>query len=199
MFETMVAFVMPEHVAGRTFDPPLGSAGYARIINAERRPYRTKDGYLCVMPYTTAQWQRFLKLAGRDDLAQDPAIADAAERSRRFEELYGVIASLMPARTTQEWVDALVKHDILFGNVNTLDDLLEDPHLKAMNMFPRVDHPTEGALRLIGFPVGYSRTPNQLRHLPPGIGQQTNEILAELGYSSSEIKGLHEAGAATGS
>ncbi|MDP1567342.1 MAG: CoA transferase [Polaromonas sp.] len=198
MFETMVAFVMPEHVAGRTFEPPLGPAGYARIINSQRRPYRTKDGYLCVMPYTTAQWLRFLKLAGREDLASDPAIADAAERSRRFEELYGVIASLMPARTTQEWVDVLVEQDILFGKVNSPDDLLEDPHLEAMNMFPRVNHPTEGPLRLIGFPVGYSRTPNLLRHLPPCIGQQTDEILCELGYSREEIENLHSSGSAYG-
>ncbi len=76
MFETMVSFVMPEHVSGRTFVPPIGEAGYARIITAQRRPFRTKDGYLCVMPYTTPQWLRFLRLIGRHDLADDPDVAD---------------------------------------------------------------------------------------------------------------------------
>lgn len=196
MFETMVAFVMPEHVAGRTFEPPLGGAGYARIMNPQRKPYRTKDGYLCVMPYTTPQWLRFLQLVGRTDLAADPGIADAAERSRRFEELYGVIAGVMPQRTTEEWVAVLVEHDILFGMVNTPGDLLQDPHLAAMDMFPRVEHPTEGEIRLIGFPVSYSRTPNTLRHLPPNIGEQTDEILAEAGYSPSDIEALKACGAA---
>jgi len=199
MFETMVAFVMPEHMAGRTFEPPLGSAGYARIMNPQRKPYRTKDGYLCVMPYTTPQWLRFLRLAGRDDLAADPGIADAAERSRRFEELYGVIAGVMPQRTTEEWVALLLEHDILFGKVNTPDDLLRDPHLAAMDMFPRVEHPTEGPMRLIGFPMRYSRTPNTLRHLPPNIGEQTDEILVEAGYSQADIASLKACGAAASS
>jgi crotonobetainyl-CoA:carnitine CoA-transferase CaiB-like acyl-CoA transferase len=148
------------------------------------------------MPYTTPQWLRFLELAGRADLAADPGIADAAQRSRRFEELYGVLAEVMPQRTTQEWVALLLEHDILFGEVNKPDDLLQDPHLAAMNMFPRVRHPTEGEIRLIGFPVSYSRTPNTLRHLPPNIGEQTDEILAEAGYSPAEIKALKASGAA---
>lgn len=198
MFETMVAFVMPEHVAGRTFEPPLGPSGYARIINAQRRPFPTKDGYLCVMPYTTAQWLRFLRLAGLDELAADPAIADPAERSRRFEELYGVVAAALPARTTQEWIGLLEAHDILFGQVNSPEDLLSDPHLQAMGMFPCVEHPTEGPLRLLGFPINYSRTPNTLRRLPPTLGQHTDEVLGELGYSTAEINRLRDEGAATG-
>src|SRR3546814_14799422 len=61
MFETMVAFVMPEHMAGRAFEPPMGEAGYARVINKDRRPFQTKDGWLCVLPYTTKQCLRFLR------------------------------------------------------------------------------------------------------------------------------------------
>jgi len=190
MFETMVAFVMPEHVAGRTFEPPIGGIGYARILAAQRRPHRTKDGYLCIMPYTTAQWQRFLKLIGRDDLANDPDIADMGGRSRRFEELYAVIADAAPSRSTDEWIADLVQHDILFGKINTPDELLNDPHLLAMNMFPTVDHPSEGLIRLLGFPISYSRTPNRLRHLPPKIGQHTQALLRELGYSDEELRAM---------
>lgn len=187
MFETMVAFVMPEHMAGRTFDPPLGGAGYSRVINPQRRPYATKDGYLCVLPYTTAQWLRFFTLIGREDLANDPAMADPVERSRRFEELYALIDAVMPTRTTDDWVQALIDNDILFGMVNTPDSLLADPHLVAVEMFPVVQHPTEGQLRLIGFPIGFSDTPNTLRRLPPNLGQHTREVLQELGFDVQDI------------
>ena len=192
MFETMVAFVMPEHVAGRTFDPPLGEAGYSRVVNPERRPYATRDGYLCVLPYTTAQWLRFFRLIGRDDLAGDPQMADASQRSKRFQELYALIDKAMPERTTQEWVDALVENDILFGRVNSPEDLLTDPHLAALDMFPIVDHPSEGQLRLIGFPIGFSETPNQLYRLPPNLGQHTREVLAELGFADAELDRMQE-------
>lgn len=193
MFETMVAFVMPEHVAGRTFEPALGGAGYSRVVNPERRPYATKDGYLCVLPYTTPQWLRFFKLIGRDDLANDPKLADPVERSHRFQELYALIDKTMPMRTTDEWVDALLENDILFGKVNTPDDLLVDPHLAALDMFPLVEHPTEGRLRLIGFPISFSETPNRLYRLPPKLGEHSREVLAELGYDSADLDRMADA------
>lgn len=194
MFETMVAFVMPEHMAGKTFEPPIGEMGYERILASQRRPYPTKDGHLCVMPYTTAQWLRFLRLIGRDDLAADPEIVDMAGRSRRFEELYGLISEVTPTRTTEEWIRDLAAQDIMFGRVNSPEDLLVDPHLKAMDMFPCVEHPDEGTLRLIGFPVHYSRTPNRLRRLPPRIGQHTHELLLEVGYGPEQIDSMQADG-----
>jgi formyl-CoA transferase len=140
------------------------------------------------MPYTTAQWQRFLRLIGRDDLAQDPEILDMRARSRRFEELYALIAEVTPTRSTEDWVRDLAQHDILFGKVNSPEDLLSDPHLQALNMFPMIDDPEGGGqLRLIGFPASYSRTPQRLRHAPPRIGQHTSELLQELGYAAEEI------------
>ena len=190
MFETMVAFVMPEHVAGMTFDPPMGGAGYSRVINPDRRPYATKDGYLCVLPYTTPQWLRFFRMIGREDLATDKALADPVERSRRFQELYAIIDKVMPTRTTDEWVALLLENDILFGKVNTPDDLLADPHLAATNMFPTYEHPTEGKLRLLGFPISFSATPNKLYRLPPKLGEHSREILAELGYALPDIERL---------
>ena len=116
------------------------------------------------------------------------------ERSKRFRELYALIDEAMPQRTTDEWVEALLASDILFGKVNTPDDLLRDPHLAALNMFPVVQHPTEGPLRLIGFPIELTDTPNQLRRLPPRLGQHSREVLLELGYSDAELAALQHCG-----
>ncbi|RIA43823.1 crotonobetainyl-CoA:carnitine CoA-transferase CaiB-like acyl-CoA transferase [Hephaestia caeni] len=190
MFETMVAFVMPEHMAGRAFEPPMGEAGYARVINKDRRPFQTKDGWLCVLPYTTKQWLRFLRMIGRDDMADNPELADPVYRSRHYEELYGLIDGVMPTKTTAEWVDLLLAADILFGEVKGPNDLLEDPHLEAMEMFPVVDHPSEGRIRLLGFPISFSETPCRLRRLPPRLGEHGPEVLRELGFDAEAIAAM---------
>ena len=90
MFETMVSFILAEHLDGRTFDPPLGPARYARMMAEHRRPQPTRDGYIALLPYTTAQWQRFFRLAGRDEMAEDRRVLDPTERSRRIGELYEI-------------------------------------------------------------------------------------------------------------
>jgi crotonobetainyl-CoA:carnitine CoA-transferase CaiB-like acyl-CoA transferase len=194
MFETMVAFVMPEHLAGLTFDPATGPSGYSRVINPWRRPYATADGYITVLPYTTAQWQRFFGLIGREDLASDPDLADPLKRNTRVQDLYAMIADAMPARTTKAWVTALLEADILFGEVLSPEDLIVDPHLLATGLFTMVDHPSEGRIRLMNPPVHSSTDPARLRRLPPGLGQHSREILCELGVSDAHIDELGRAG-----
>jgi crotonobetainyl-CoA:carnitine CoA-transferase CaiB-like acyl-CoA transferase len=194
MFESMVAFVMPEHMAGHSFDPPMGPSGYARIINPNRRPYATADGLLCVLPYTTDQWVRFFTMIGRDDLVSDPALRSAEGRSRRFDELYAMISDVMPERTTAEWVALLLEQDILFGEVNPTDDLRTDPHLVARSMFRTVDHPTEGRLTLLGYPIRSSHPSMALRLMPPRLGEHSAEIAASLGLSTDHVRAMFDAG-----
>ena len=194
MFEAMVAFVMPEHLAGLTYEPPRGGAGYSRIMNPLRRPFATRDGYLSVLPYTTGQWQRFLRLIGRDDLADDSDLEDAAKRNARTTELYGLIEAAMPARTTADWVALLLDADILIGEVLTPEQLIVDPHLEATGLFVMVDHPTEGRIRLMNPPVFSSEAPTRLAHLPPTLGQHSREILAEAGIAAAAIDAMVGAG-----
>src|SRR3546814_19461599 len=104
---------MTEHMAGGACEPPIGEVGDARGINKDRRPFQTKDGWLCVLPYTTKQWLRFLRMIGRDDMADNPELADPVYRSRQYEELYGLIDGVMQPRTTAAWVDLLLAAAIL--------------------------------------------------------------------------------------
>ncbi len=190
MFEAMAAFVLPEHMAGLTYVPAEGPSGYNRIINPMRRPHATQDGWLCVLPYTTAQWQRFFRLIGRADLAADADLADPVKRNRRLEELYGLVAAAMPARTTAQWVADLLAADILFGEVFSPERLVDDPHMAALGMFPEVEHPTEGRIRLLGIPAQSSAGATAVSRLPPVLGEHSREILLGCGLSGAEVDTL---------
>jgi crotonobetainyl-CoA:carnitine CoA-transferase CaiB-like acyl-CoA transferase len=194
MFESMVAFLMPEHMAGKTYTPQRGAPGYARIVNPKRRPFRTADGLICVLPYTDDQWRRFFELIDRPDLLADAELATQIGRSRRFEELYAIIEDVMPRRTTAAWTQLLTGIDILFGEVNTLEQLFDDPHLTALGMFPEYDHPSEGRLRLIGFPIHSSEPSTALRRLPPRLGEHSVEIAVELGVPEQQVSEMIAAG-----
>jgi crotonobetainyl-CoA:carnitine CoA-transferase CaiB-like acyl-CoA transferase len=180
MFECMVAFMAPEHLAGLTFVPPEGPAGYTRLLNEYRRPFRTLDGYMSVVPYTDAQWQRFFVLAGHPGMAMDKRYQTLTQRSRHFPELYRFVERLLTQRTTADWTELLLEADIPFAPVNSFEDLLNDPHLVAAQFWRTTDHPTEGRIIQAGIPVHFSRTPGELRRHPPGLGEHTREVLKEI-------------------
>src|SRR6266566_2593668 len=98
MFETVVAYVMVEHLYGETFVPPLETAGYERILNRWRRPFRTRDGYLAVVPYTDADWRAFFAVAGRPDLLADPRFTTLESRLANIEVLYEELSKIVATR-----------------------------------------------------------------------------------------------------
>ena len=99
MFETLVSFVMVEHLYGETFRPALDTAGYKRVLNKERRPYPSKDGYFALLPYTDGHWREFCILVGREDLAKDPRFQGMANRLKNVEQYYSTLAGLCAQRT----------------------------------------------------------------------------------------------------
>ncbi|MBB1595466.1 CaiB/BaiF CoA-transferase family protein [Achromobacter sp. UMC46] len=167
MFETLVSFTLVEHLGGRTFEPPRGGMGYNRVLSPERKPYRTRDGYIALLPYTDAQWQRFFSLAGRDDLAMDPRYQTPPMRARNVDTLYQQLAAIVAQRGTGDWLALLADADIPHSRVNTPEALFDDPHLAATGFFQRVEHPTEGTLTATSIPVRFSRTPGALRRPAP--------------------------------
>ena len=188
MFETMVAFLATEHLGGLTFEPPLGGAGYSRMLTPFRKPFRTRDGWMGVVPYTDAQWKRFFEIAGRPDMAADPRFATLLDRSRVFGELYKFVEDTLPTRTNAEWEVALTDGDIPFAPVNSFADLLADRHLRALGFWREVEHPSEGRVRMADIAVRFSDTPGSIRRLAPGLGEHTAEVLREIGMEEAPVK-----------
>ena len=197
MFETMTAFNLVEHLAGHAFEPPEGPMGYSRAVSKQRRPFRTADGYMAVLPYSTRHWIGFFKAVGRDDLTSDPRVTDPATRIRDIDWLYGLLAEIMATKPTGEWTEILEAADVPSVPVMALEDLPEDRHLAAIGFFPTYEHPSEGTIRTTDVPVRFSRTPGQATRRPaPGLGADTRAILAIAGYSDAEAEALIASGAA---
>ena len=197
MFETMVSFVMAEHLWGMTFEPPMGPPGYVRLMSVHRKPYKTLDGYVAILPYMNAHWDTFCEVVERPDLLADPRFRTMGDRTRNIDDTYAETAKVMATRTTQEWLDRFAKTSVPINRVSTLQDLATDPHLEATGFWKLTEHPTEGLLRGTAFPVGFSATPaDEGRRHAPRLGEHTREILREAGYPAEKIDGLLESGAA---
>ena len=195
MYESMVYYTMAEHLWGMTFEPPIGTAGYTRLMSHHRKPYKTKDGYIAILPYLDAHWKTFCELSGRTDLLEDPRFTTLADRVKNIDDTYDETAKTMATRTTQEWLDVFGETSVPTNMVNTLEDLVDDPHLKAVGFWEVVDHPTEGKIRMTKFPVSFSETPADVRRLPPRLGEHSIELLKEAGLSQAEIDAMLESGA----
>ena len=193
MFETMAQFILGDNLYGETFIPAQGPTGYARILAPERRPYATKDGYVCAVIYTDRHWETFFALAGRaDDFRSTPRYRTLAGRTGCINELYGLAAEIFRTRATADWIGLLTAADIPVAPMHTLDSLLQDPHLLATDFYRVLDHPSEGKIRLMRSPTEWSATPAEIRRLPPRPGEHSAEILGELGYSGEEISDLFD-------
>src|SRR5438105_9957681 len=190
MFEAMVAFLLVEHLSGHTFRPPLSSLGYERMLAENRKPYRTRDGYMAIMPYTTQQWTRFLACVGRSDLMNEDWVRDPVKRSADVDRLYQIIADAAPSRTTAEWLTILNNADIPCGPVNSFEDLLAHPHLNAVGLFESVEHPSEGSLTSVRSPFRISGAERWPDRPVPRVGQGGTELLQDWGLSPDEIEKL---------
>lgn len=197
MLETMVSYNLIEHLFGAVFEPQSGSMGYSRALAGHRKPHRTADGYMVLLPYTSRQWKSFLKAADLEHRLTEPWTESANLRSKMADELYGMIGEVMPRYTTEKWARILEDADVPSVPVATLESLLVDPHLAATEFFPTFDHPTEGRLRTTNVPWNMTETPGQVaRRGAPRLGGDTRAVLQEAGLSPDEIAALLKSGAA---
>jgi crotonobetainyl-CoA:carnitine CoA-transferase CaiB-like acyl-CoA transferase len=196
MFESLLQTVLGEHMGGYTFEPQTGDPGYARMLAKERRPYETKDGYVCVLVYNDKQWRAFFELIGRPELLADPRFATQEARSRDFESAYRLVAAEMAQRTTRECIAMLERADIPVQRMNTLKDIVEDPHLAAIGYFRPVEHPSEGKIKSMAVPSEWSESQPEYRRHAPRLGEHTREVLREAGYDESALEALLKSGGA---
>ena len=195
MLETMVAFNMADHIFGHAFEPPEGPMGYSRVLTPSRRPYKTLDGYICLLAYTDPQWERFWAEVGVPELKDDPRFDSLASRADNIEAVYSLAGKYIATRNTAEWLEVLPRLEIPCGEIVELESLPDDPHLQAVEFFRSEDHPTEGKITIPDIAVQFSRTPGSIDRLQPKLGEHSIEILREAGYSDADIENLQATGA----
>jgi crotonobetainyl-CoA:carnitine CoA-transferase CaiB-like acyl-CoA transferase len=190
MFETMASFMLVEHANGALFDPPLGPAHYPRAVAPNRRPYRTSDGYISALIYNDKHWGLFVN-AVRPPWAS-AELATLEQRARRIDAVYGLLAGTFKERTTQQWLELFRKLGIPAAPLRTPDELFDDPHLNAVGFFETVDSP-DGPVRFPGVPTWFSRTQGRVAGPAPRLGENTSEVLEELGLLAQPPKPARDA------
>jgi crotonobetainyl-CoA:carnitine CoA-transferase CaiB-like acyl-CoA transferase len=180
MFEAMASFMLVEHANGAMFTPPLTPAHYHRVVARNRRPYRTKDGYVAALIYNDKHWQAFT------DRVQPPwnlpEFDTLAGRAAQIDHVYGLLATTFLDRTTQEWLDLLAELHIPAAPLRTTDELFDNEHLQAIGFFEEHDTPL-GPTRFPGIPTWFSASPGAIRGGAPTLGEHNAEVLAELGLA----------------
>lgn len=180
MFEAMTAFTLSEHLGEATFDQD-GKLGYHRALFPTRRPYRTSDGWMAVLPYTTAHWTRVLTDVGRHDIVEAAWFRDVTQRSHRTNELYGILADILATRPTQAWLDDFERLDVPAARVNLPQDLPNDPHHQAAGTFIADFAGPTPVIRALRLPMSFSGMSSTPDRPPPRLGADAADILAELG------------------
>ncbi len=194
MFEAVSQFVLGDHMGGATFIPPVGEVGYPRLVSPSRKPYRTQDGFLCVLIYDDRQWADFFAAVGTPERAKDPMFINHTARSAHINTVYAEVARLMATRTTAQWRELLDRIDVPNMPAQSLEELVEDPHHWHNGFFREVDHPSEGRLRMMGSATRWNHRPMPALSPAPRLGQHSREILRSLGFGDAQLDAWHRDG-----
>lgn len=191
MAETMAAFNLVEHLNGHTFEPQEGGFSYERIRSVHRRPRRTKDGWICLLPYSTENYRDFFAFVGRPEMIECDKFSTINARIANVDELYASFDEFAAMYTTAEWLEFCAAHSIPCAPVEDLVDLEANEHFAAVGLFDVEDHPTEGTYRVIKDPISFAATPSAtVGHHAPRPGDNTAEVMAELGWTQDQISNL---------
>lgn len=188
MLETLAAFNAIEMLGGHAFVPPIGPVGYKRM--KERRPVRTQDGWLTMLPYSGENWCAFFEAVGHPECIEEFSVRDPVRRASNIDRIYRRMSEIALTRTTAEWEDLLLRIDVPHTAFAKLTEVAEQPHLKAVDLFVDFDHPTEGRIRQARPPAKFSESPAGIHRMAPRLGEHTHTVLQEAGFSDAEIASL---------
>ncbi len=179
MLESGIAFTLPNNLWERTWGPD-GEVGYPRNLASHRRPFRTVDGWFGIVLATDAHCEAFYRTVDRPELVDDPRFATASGRSEHAAVVHQTLGEIFALRPTAEWCDIADRLGLPGMALNQPEDLFDDPHLRAVDFFPTIEHPTEGPMTTIRPPVAFSASPTSIRQPPPDLGQHTDEVFADV-------------------
>ena len=190
MLETITAFNSIEMLGGHAFDPPIGPAGYKRM--KERRPVRTRDGWLTMLPYSGENWCIFFEAVGHPECIERFAVRDSVARAKNIDQIYNKMAEIAITRTTAEWEELLLRIDVPHAAFAKITEIAEQPHLKAVGMIATLDHPSEGKIRQARPSARFSDTPAEIHRMPPRLGEHSRAILREAGFTEEDVASMIE-------
>ncbi|RYF56806.1 MAG: CoA transferase, partial [Cytophagaceae bacterium] len=190
MFETMASFVLQEHLAQQSFVPPVGPPGDLRLLSPHNQPVKTKDGYISFTINTDAQVQAFLHVTDKQTLLGDTRFNTVANRAKYVSEWFEVRGAPLENKTTDEWLALFREADLPAMPCHTLQTLVEDPHLKAVELLGYEEHPTEGKTAVIRSTIQVDGLYPSARSSAVPRGWDTKDLLTELGFSPAEQESL---------
>jgi formyl-CoA transferase/CoA:oxalate CoA-transferase len=186
------------YVAGKYFATGAtpGRHGSAHESLTPYQVFPTADAPLMVAVGSDGLWRRFTSATGLDELADDPRYATNPDRVRNRDALIPLLTETLAAKGCAEWTDLLNTAGVPAGPVNTVPAALAQPQVAARDMVVEIEHPVAGTLKMLGSPLKLSAQPASIRRPPPVLGEHTDEVLAEAGYTPAQIAELRQAGVA---
>ena len=184
MLESYTSFLMVEHLYGASFEPVVGHVGSTPALAPDRAAFKTKDGWIATMPSGKEGANHFMQLGGIPDFYNSEEFVTAKTSKEKVALYNKAMRQAASMHTTEEWMKLGQQHRIPIMRANTLDGVLEDPHLKAVGFFEVLPHETEGQWRSMKPPIKFSKTPASVRSNPPPTGAHTDEVLGKVGIKS---------------
>ena len=179
MLESFTGFLMAEHLYGETFIPPTSSFGFTTALTPHRKPMKTRDGWLTVNPANAVQSAKFMELGGLPGAYESERMTSKTSGREKVAEYYAMMGEAAASHTTEEWMAIGAENSIPVMRANTAKGIFEDAQL-SQTLFEERTLEGEGAYRAMKPGLRFSKTPASIRRDPPRIGQDTDDVLAEL-------------------